>query len=388
MKRSLFFSPLHGSVRFRASGGFPERFLNLCNVRGVQLFAPQMHEKTLYASVRRGDYRRLRGIAKRSGMTIRAEEKYGLPFFLRRNKARLALPIAAAALAVLAVFLSGFVWSIDSAGCEKVSREEVLAAMETLGLRPGVWRKSLDISALGQAGQHLLSGRVSWLGVQLNGTRAVVEVHDYIDRGEDLTFGAPANLVADFDGLLLSLQAHSGKPAARVGSGVCKGDLLISGVTEDRYGQAHFYEARGKATALHDDVLELEGSAQSDFSAYEKVQTVPAVRLFHVTVPLGMFSLRRDFDVFTCTKQAEFGGVPLPLWLIRQTRCYRTTRKNEDTLPLLLDDHTRAAETKYAATNVLDATLTVKREGGKLRIVEESRCIDFIGVKKELEIRD
>ena len=219
-----------------------------------------------------------------------------------------------------------------------------------------------------------------------NGSRAFVEIHDYIDPGEDETFGDPANVVADFDGLLLSLQAHSGKPAARVGSGVCKGDLLISGVTVDRYGQAHFYEARGKATALHDDVLELEGNAQSDFIGYEKVQTVPAVRLFHVTVPLGMFSLRRDFDVFTCKRQAELGGVPLPLWLIRQTRCYRTARKNEDALSLLLDDHTRASEEKYAATNVLDAALTIERKKETLRLTEESRCIDFIGVEKELGV--
>ena len=387
LQRRLLFAPLSGSVTFQARGGFPERFLNLCNVRGVELLAPQMAEKTLTATVRRKDYRRLRDIAKRSGMSLRAVEKRGLPFFLRRNKARLALPAAAGVFLLLAVFLSGFVWSVDCEGCENVSRSEVLEVMEDLGLRPGVWRKTLDTAALGQAAMHALSGRVSWVGVNISGTRAVAEVHDYIDRGEDETFGAPANIVADFDGLLLSLKTFNGQPVARAGSGVRKGDLLISGVRTDRYGKAHFYEARGVATVLHSSTLSTEAPKNSAFTGYQKIQTVPALRFLHLTIPMGLFPPGRTFDRFTETRQAELGGVPLPLWIVRQTRCYRTDKAEETPLPLLLDDHVRAAETKYAATNVLDAALKLKPSGDRLRLTETRTCIDFAGIKEEIELK-
>ena len=386
MQKRDFFSPLRGSVTFCACGGFPERFLNLCNVRGVELFEPQMHETFLYATVRSGDYKRLRGIAKRSGMVLRSQEKRGLPFFLRRHKARLALPAAAGAMLLLAFFLSGFVWSVDTAGCENVSRTEVLAVLEEFGLRPGVWRKHIDTVALGQAAMHALSGRVSWLGVNLSGTRAFAEVHDYIDRGEDASFGAPANIVADLDGLLLSLQVRSGIPAAKVGSGVKKGDLLISGVRTDRLGEAHFYEARGIASVLHDDTLTTQAPAQKTSVGYKKVQTVPALRVLHLTIPLGLFPPGRAFDRFTTTLQARLGGVPLPLWIVKQTRCYRTERTETDALPLLLDDHARAAESKYAASNVLDAALRLERTEEKLRLTETRKCIDFVGQKEEISV--
>ena len=384
MKKERFFSPLRGSVQFQATGGFPERFLNLCNVRGIALFEPQMQNKILTATVRRGDYFRLRDIAKRSGMTLRALEKRGLPFFLRRHRTRLALPVTAAAMALLAFALSGFVWTVETDGCENVSRREILAVMEELGLRAGVWRKGIDTSTLSQAAMHRLSGRVSWLGVNLSGSRAFVEVHDYLDPGEDESFGDPANLVADFDGLLLSLQVHSGKAVAPVGSGVQKGDLLISGVTTDRYEQAHFYEARGVATALHDDTLTCTLQEKTDFFGYMKVQTIPALRLLHLTIPLGMFPLSREYDVFTSFRQAQWGGVSLPLGLVFQTRCYRAKKRTENAFPVLLDDFSRAFEMRYCVTNVLSSTLRLERNDGKLTLTAQSSCIDFIGQKQPI----
>lgn len=384
MRKGFFFSFLRGSVTFVAEGGFPERFLNLCNVRGIALFSPQMHQKTLTATVRRSDYFRLRDVAKRSGMRLRAREKHGLPFFLRRHRAHLALPVAGAVFAVLAFVLSGFVWSVESTGCASVSRTEVLAAAEALGLRAGVWRKNIDTGAVAQEVMHRLNGKVSWVGVNLSGTRAEVEVHPYIDPGEDETYGEPANIVADFDGLLLSLQVHSGRAAAPVGTGVRKGDLLISGVSVDRYGISHLYEARGIATALHDDVLCVERAQQTAGGGYAKVQTVPALRLLHLTVPLGMFPPSRNFDGFTVFRQAQWGGVSLPLGVVLQTRCYRTERPAQSTFGLLLDDFTRAFEARYEKTNVLSTSLSLRQSAGKYALTGESRCIDYIGQTQKI----
>ena len=384
MRKGFFFSFLRGSVTFVADGGFPERFLNLCNVRGIVLFSPQMHQKTLTATVRRSDYCRLRDVAKRSGMQLRAQEKHGLPFFLRRHRAHLALPVAGAAFAVLAFVLSGFVWSVESDGCARVSRTEVLAVAEELGLRAGVWRKNIDTAAISQEAMRRLRGKVSWFGVNLSGMRAVIEVHPYLDPGEDETYGDPANLVADFDGLLLSLQVHSGRAAAPVGTGVHKGDLLISGVSVDRYGRSHLYEARGVATALHDDVLRVELPEQTAGDGYAKVQTVPALRLLHLTIPLGMFPPSRDFDVFTVFRQAQWGGVSLPLGLVLQTRCYRTERPAQSTFALLLDEYTRAFESRYEKTNVLSTALSLRQSAGKFTLTGESRCIDYIGESQKI----
>ena len=382
--RHIAFAPLQGSVTFRAEGGFSERFLNLCNVRGIALMQPQMHEKKLIATVRRRDYRRLRTIARRSGMTLRVIDKQGLPFFLRRHRARLALPAAAAFFALLAAMLSGFIWSVQTDGCSQVSREEVLSVLEDCGLKPGVWRRALNTEEIAARAMRKLNGRVSWLGVNFSGSRAVIEVHDYTDPGKDDTFGPPANIVADFDGLLLSLQVYSGKAAAFVGSGVCKGDLLISGVTTDRYGEAHFYEARGVATALHSDVFTCRQPIGERFACYKAIHKVPALRLLHLTIPLGMFPLFGDYDVFFAEQQAELGGVPLPLSIITQTRCYRDVPRRANTFPLLLDDSARMAEERYAATNVLSSKLRLTLKGDEYSLKTKSRCIDFIGTSRRI----
>ena len=105
-------------------------------------------------------------------------------------------------------------------------------------------------------------------------------------------------------------------------------------------------------------MLRVELPEQTAGDGYAKVQTVPALRLLHLTIPLGMFPPSRAFDAFTVFRQAQWGGVALPLGLVLQTRCYRTERPAQSTFALLLDEYTRAFESRYEKTNVLSTALS------------------------------
>ena len=77
---------LCGYVRFRATGGFPERFINLCSRENIPLWDISGGKEVLYAKTTIRGYHRLRSCARKSGMRPRVSERYGLPFLLHRHR--------------------------------------------------------------------------------------------------------------------------------------------------------------------------------------------------------------------------------------------------------------------------------------------------------------
>ena len=96
-----------------------------------------------------------------------------------------------------------------------------------LGLRPGVWKRNLDLSELEEelARRH---GEIAWAGIRVRGTVLEIEIVEHLpEPGLD---NRPADLVAAKDGLILRILALEGTAAVAPGDTVAKGDLLIAGM--------------------------------------------------------------------------------------------------------------------------------------------------------------
>ena len=379
---------LRGSVRFSARGGFCERFINLCNVRGIQIRALKVHEDGLTGYVCRKDYRRLRPIARSAGMVLRATEKHGISFFLERHKKRRGLLLGALLFSLCLFLLSFHIWSIDAVGTQNVSKETLLQLAETYGLRSGVARRKIDAETLARQVQHDLGGKLSWLAVNIDGCRAFIEARDYIQPDKDETFGDPCNLVADFDGVLRAIEVHSGKKANTEGNGVHKGDLLISGVIENRIGESFFYEARGIVTAEHKDTVRRSTSLSQPLQTYRTLGEVRGIHCFGVPLQFGLVRKKTVQTVFTKTRQLVLNGIPLPV-LTNTRTCAKLCDANAEPsvrAALLFDDFTAACYQKYGNTAVLSKKVTVRCSGDQLHIRQDSSCLDFMGTKQPITI--
>ena len=76
------FRYLFGYVVFSAKGGFAERFINLCAVRRINLWDVSLKDNTIRARIGIRDFRRLRGVARKTGVSVSILQKRGLPFYL------------------------------------------------------------------------------------------------------------------------------------------------------------------------------------------------------------------------------------------------------------------------------------------------------------------
>lgn len=377
-----------GYVAFTASGGFSERFLNLCSQQGINITDVKMNEKSVTAEIQASKYKKLRKIARLSGSKLRCTEKHGLYFFLRQRRDRVGLAVGAVFFVVFMSVASLFVWNVECVGSENLSEQTILEAAENAGIYPGAFCHSINQV---QAANNIiteLNGKLSWVSVNLRGSHAIVEVRDYIARRQDETYSDPCNIVADFDGVLLSVEVHNGTKANYEGGGVKKGDLLISGIAENRDTSSIFMEARGVITAVHQDSFSVRGSLKREVKKYRQYKTVKSIGLFGLKIPLGFFGAKGEYDEFSESAALYFGNVRLPFTIRKTTRAYYETDEYAEKGKLctvIFDDFTHEEYERYKNTTILENKISFPKSENMLTVSSESRCIDFMGVKQKIE---
>ena len=89
------------------------------------------------------------------------------------------------------------------------------------------------LSDTGQAKRDILLkvDEIGWLSVNIIGSHANVEVKEKIEKPELEDNPSPCNIKASADGVITKITAGEGMSQVKKGSGVAKGDLLISGVS-------------------------------------------------------------------------------------------------------------------------------------------------------------
>lgn len=379
---------LLGYVKFKSYGGFCERFINLCACRKINIRNIELHNNCLYGETSIKDYFKLREISAMSGMKTRVVKKCGLPFAAKRNKNRVGLLIGAVFFVLFMSITSMYVWNIDVVGTQNISEREISQALNELGLYIGCRKKDINTYYLADEAMVSLSGKVSWLAVNIKGTSATIEARDYIERPEDITFAEPSNIIADFDGLILSLEVFNGQKANHEGSGVKKGDLLISGTVENRDLSTQFLDAAGKITALHTVNDTYKEKRKTQIKRYYKTKTVNKLLVFGISIPLGVFSKEENYDLFTDEKRAVYFSKELPFSWVKETRAYFENQKLQDEegfcemLDLMIEDEYE----KYKNTKVISSKYTLSNENNTHSITSSIECVDFMGEKQKISL--
>lgn len=327
---------LRGVVRVRVQGMFPERLLNLCAQRGISFWGVEWEdEHTLCLSLLRRERRRLAELGERAGCSVEVDSRHGLPFFLGRFRKRYAF-LAGFTLSLAAVLvLSNVVFTVQVSGNETVPTAQILGELRRLGLRPGAYGPNLELKHMAQDALLTLED-LSWMTINLHGTRAEVVVREVVQPPELVDEGGYYDIVSQADGLVTHVEALEGEALVKEGDTVLKGDVLITGNVSMkpppysdqpvRYYQTH---ARGRVWArtwrtltakipLSADVKEYTGEEKRSFSLrifdncldfyrnssisapfYDKITNVyPLVLPGGISVPAALVvECRRDYDV-------------------------------------------------------------------------------------------
>ena len=274
-----FIRYLHGYVKFKAQGAFIERFLNLAARDRIPVWDGRKRGAVYTGHTSAGAYRKLRPHARKSGVRIHVVEKQGLPFKRRRYKNRRGLLVGFLLFLSFIFLTSRFIWRVEVSGNERVPESEIIAVLEKNGVTPGAMRSSIDVRG---AERRILMALedLSWIALNIKGgtVHAVVRERDLMPPMVDPNM--PCNIVAARSGQIMSMIVYEGQALKAVGDAVLEGDIIVSGITEDRLGQNLFRHARAKVMARvqHQIIVETP-LVQNEFVETGEIKTR---RFFHV----------------------------------------------------------------------------------------------------------
>jgi similar to stage IV sporulation protein len=241
------------------------------------------------------------------------------------------------------------VWSVEVDGNVAISEAEICEKMEEIGLKPGVWIRSVntgDFSLLFQ----VKNPEFSFASLNVIGTRAVLSVRERTEWNE-IEESAPdsegkANLVSSVSGTVLRYEVLAGQVMVKRGEVVPKGALLVSGVVERPNGAYRVVEAKGKVFAQTQRYFQVTVPFSRVKSAYTgNEETKKRYRILDfVFSPLDYEDSPYDrFNVTKSREQVEILGKKLPI--VCEIKTYHETE--EKNKALTVDSAKNLAYDKY-----------------------------------------
>lgn len=384
---------LCGYVRFRATGGFPERFINLCSREKIPLWDISGGKEVLYAKTTIRGYHRLRTCARKSGMRPRVAERYGLPFLLHRHRRRLGLLCGAVAAMLIVGLLSSMVWTIDVQGNETVPDAEILAVFEKLGVRAGVRRSKINVEQVQRAAARELND-LAWLALNIRGSAAVIEVRERAPAPEVQNDTSPQNILAGRDGTIVSLEVYEGEAAVKKGQAVLAGDLLISSVVTNKDLSVSFKHARGVAIAQTHRVVTHTFPFRQTVRRYTGEESRRyRLSLFGLQIPFGLGRQPEgEKESFTRRNTLQMNQVPLPVYL--ETYLQRgytqqeVTFTKEQALQAAAAEFSQKVSQELQNAKILEETVEAHFTQDGCVITGRYLCEEEIGKPEALQVED
>ncbi|HZK58149.1 MAG TPA: sporulation protein YqfD [Clostridia bacterium] len=223
---------MRGYVIIRVEGLTLEKFINMCTARNIYLWdVKRIGNTTLEAKLGIKGFRDLRKIVRKLGCKVSIYQKHGYPFWIHKLKKRKMLLTGAFFCFLLLIFVSTFIFTIEVVGNKEVEKTEIISKLDALGLRPGTNRYFINLRKL-ENRLILDIDRLAWVGIELKGVKAKIEVVEKIIPPGKVDKNIPCNIIAKKNGVIEKIIARNGDPVVEKGDIVKKGDILISGIVQ------------------------------------------------------------------------------------------------------------------------------------------------------------
>ncbi len=222
-----------GYVRVAVEGDFSERFFNLVNARGIHIWDICKLEKGIEFYIHVYNVSRLKGILKKTKMKLKVKERYGLPFFLHKNRKRKMLFLGLISGWFIVYTMSLYVWNISFIGNVSHTDDELTKFMEAMGIKEGIKQSEIEPEEIEKAIRNQYFD-ITWASVEVSGTMLRVHIRENNNYKEDeknvdSIDNEIGDVISSKNATIVSIVTRSGTPLVKEGDVVGKGDKLIEG---------------------------------------------------------------------------------------------------------------------------------------------------------------
>ncbi|MDA8441283.1 MAG: sporulation protein YqfD [Peptococcaceae bacterium] len=373
MRLASLSDKLFGALTVTASGRELERFFNTAYKQGIVMWTVRrLNPAKISFMIRPAAFAALRPLVRGTGIRLQIERKTGLPFIWSRLSRRKGILIGVLLCGLIIYTLSSFIWFVGVSGNKKLSQQQILQVAESLGVKPGVWRKEVDTTQLARELKEKIP-QTAWVGVTLNGTRVNIQIVEKKERPAPPP--GKGNLIAAKSGLITDVLVIKGVPQVVEGQTVKRGQALIA--AEQNPAAQGFVRARVWYTGVGSAKLVDEGvrpTGKVSASLRIKIGT-KVIILTGKNSPYQLYS-----EQSTVKALPKWRNIQLPVELVtvhyQEMTHYKKVMSKEEA--------TKAAEAKASSDLLAQVPAGVKVLARKTVVVKNSN-INLATVHIELE---
>ena len=219
----------NGYLLIRLQGFSPERFLNLCMANQIEVWELRNIEGFYQFYMTLDGYRKVRPLVRKAHVRLKILGRFGLPFFLYRNRKRTFYGAGVAAFFVILFVMSQFIWNITLEGNYRFTDDTLLHYLDSQDIRYGILKSRIDCDSLEESIRSQYP-EIIWVSARVSGTRLMIKVKENeVMAAIPVKDEEPRDLIADKDGVITSMIVRKGKAQVAVGDTVEKGQVLVSG---------------------------------------------------------------------------------------------------------------------------------------------------------------
>ncbi len=225
---------LRGYIVICVDGVFCERFLNICSNRGIFLWNVRRRGKDrICACISIGGFKEIRSIARKTRTHVSIIKRQGVPFILHRYRKRKTALLGVILFFVLLWYLTGHIVGVDIKGNQRIATDEIRNQLKDCGIYYGADVDKID-SKLIKNQMMTNFDDIAWIGINIKGSRAYIEVKERLDTAIRVDADMPCDIVAAKNGVIRLLEVKEGQTLVKTDEFVEKGDLLVSGVVDSK----------------------------------------------------------------------------------------------------------------------------------------------------------
>ena len=261
---------LFGYMICRMRGGQCHRVINICRKRRIYLWHIRFYEKEIGFCLLSSDYEAVKDITDMCGGSLIILEKKGLPYLIEKNKKHCPF-FAGILLAVFSIYImSLYIWNVEVTGNSYYTEETINTFLNDIGAGCGVKKSRLVPSKIEEE-MRIRYPFVSWVSVQIVGTKLLIAMEEGVQPKDGET-EKKGDILAQWDGVVVSIMTRKGTPLVHVGDEVKKGDILVRG-SVDVIGDDQSVVQTIETGADGDIVLRVDYPVSKDFDrSYRKKQ--------------------------------------------------------------------------------------------------------------------
>lgn len=383
---------VNGFVKFQIEGYFTERFINLCLQQKMMVWdVRRLKDGRVIAKIVPEEFKYLRQIAKTTNCRIKILNKHGMLFVAKRYKKRkIFLALIACVIICIGIY-NTYIWKIEIVGDFTIPIEELEKQLEEENLKIAVKKKNVDIEQL-KINMALKRNDISWLGVSIKGTKAIVEIVEKTVPEKDPLDGIPCNIVAQKDGIITRIYAKNGMTVVEKDDFVQKGDILISGTISSEHAETRYVHADGEAIAktwytykvkvpYKKDVMSKTGKREKNFK----------IKLLNYEI--NLLNSGTNFEKYDTIKETNqlklFDRFMLPLELeeiIREEISVETLTltKEQAKADAQNEAMNRAMQLIPSGIEPFDNSIIVREYEDGIEVEVIIECLEEIGTKEEI----